>query len=197
MKCHHCDKPAFYLYGKKDEPGLPLCIDCNLKVEQAAYLQFGRQARFLNYLSGQVDFTMGLPGFSPKIQVPEVHQVGSVTLHNVKIDNSNVGLVNTGSIQTVDSAVGVLRSHNEENGANALARIAEGIVQSEEISQDEKNRLLEQLSVISTEAAAPAPERRRAAMRPLLRDFGTAVGAINGLVALWAQVGPPILALFS
>jgi uncharacterized Zn finger protein (UPF0148 family) len=47
MKCDQCGKPAFYKYYH----GPFLCVDCNVKVEQAEQMQFAHEAAMLNQLA--------------------------------------------------------------------------------------------------------------------------------------------------
>ena len=47
MKCNHCGKLAFCKYDN----GVFLCLDCNLKFEQAEQTQFARSAATLNQLA--------------------------------------------------------------------------------------------------------------------------------------------------
>jgi hypothetical protein len=54
MKCEQCGKPPFYYYKSAF-----LCLDCNLKVEQAEQLQIARDAAMLNQLAGEMEMIGG------------------------------------------------------------------------------------------------------------------------------------------
>lgn len=54
MKCDQCGKPPFYYYKSAF-----LCLDCNLKVEQAEQLQIARDAAMLNQLAGEMEMIGG------------------------------------------------------------------------------------------------------------------------------------------
>jgi len=54
MKCDQCGNPPFYYYKSAF-----LCLDCNLKVEQAEQLQIARDAAMLNQLAGEMKMIGG------------------------------------------------------------------------------------------------------------------------------------------
>jgi hypothetical protein len=72
MKCDQCGKPPFYYYKSAF-----LCLDCNLKVEQAEQLQIARDAAMLNQLAGEMEMIGGA------INTGQIRNL-NVALDNVK-----------------------------------------------------------------------------------------------------------------
>jgi len=142
--------------------------------------------RLMNYLSDWGEAAVGLPGFMPRF--PE--RRSPITFHQVNVDRSNVGVINTGRIETVHAAAGIVQQQGNAEVANALNELAEAVRASTEADEEAKARLLELLETLATEAAAPPESRKRTVFGAVLRDFGTAIGAFNGLSALWARYGP-------
>jgi hypothetical protein len=64
-KCSQCGKPALVQIGD-----VALCVDCNLKFEQARQMEFIRNATFMNYLLSEMEVISGLLGLYPRIQIP-------------------------------------------------------------------------------------------------------------------------------
>jgi len=175
-----------------------LCVDCNLKYEQAQTLEFERLALQQNYLIDQMEAMVGVPGANARYELPKrpVYRVGDTTLNNITVDRSNIGILNTGSIGTVDGAVTVLKRHGDDEAARALVQLTEAVVTERQIGVEQKNQILELLSVLSTEAAAPKEQRRSAGMKQILLHISTLVGGAAGLLQLWQQLQPAISALF-
>ena len=197
MQCSQCGRPAVVRIGGK-EGTIFLCIDCNLKFEQAQAMEFDRNARLFNMVSDQMDAMAGVPYSGGRIALPErpVFHVGGLNLNNIKIDRSTIGILNTGTIGTVDGAVTVMKQHGETGAADAIARLTEAVAKAQAVSTEDKNRILEALSVLATEATMPKDKRRSSAMKPLLLDLSTFLGGIAGLAQLWQQFGPAISGLF-
>lgn len=123
MKCHQCSKPAMHLVGSGNAQ-VPLCLDCNLKHVQLITMQNDMLERQMNYLTDYMDMVVGLPGLSPKFPERKNVTIGGITLNNIKIDRSTVGVVNTGSIETVDSAVTVLKQSGDPQLAAAFLELS-------------------------------------------------------------------------
>lgn len=198
MVCQHCGKPALFKIADSDGTSFGLCLDCNLKYEQAQALEFDRLAQMQNFLADQTAIASGIPGLSAKIPIPrrQIIQVGGMTLNNIRVTHSNIGVLNTGSIETVDAAVTVLRNTGSDKAAEALQRLTEAVIATTETSAEEKNKILEIMSVLSAEATAPEDRRRKTAMKPLVLELSTMFSGLAGLSHLWTQYAPLITALF-
>ncbi|HET6231750.1 MAG TPA: hypothetical protein VFE05_16870 [Longimicrobiaceae bacterium] len=159
-----------------------------------------RSERMLNHIGAQMDLMTGMPGLTPRFppRYPRtIIQSGDVTMHNIHINNSTVGLLNTGYIGAVDSAVGAMHSGGDEPGAAAFRAFTEKLAELEDVDTGRKNQVLELLSVLASEGAAPKPNRRGAAMRALLTELATLTSGFASLAALHAQYAPAIAALFT
>jgi hypothetical protein len=117
-------------------------------------------------------------------------------MNNIKIEGSTIGVLNTGTIQTVDAAVTVLNKSGEQDAAGALTRVTEAIVKSDQISEADKNQLLELLSLVSTEATAPKEKRRAGAMRAIFGQISSLVSGTAAVAELWHKCQPVIKSLF-
>jgi len=103
MKCYNCSNQAMWLVGPEDARR-PLCLDCHLKLVQATTLENDMLTREMNFLIGMAEATSGVYGAIPKYPERKVVQMGNVALNNIKIDRSSIGVLNTGTIGTLDAA---------------------------------------------------------------------------------------------
>lgn len=197
MKCANCQNLAVLLVGP-ESGRIPLCLDCNLKFQQAMELQQDQLIRTHNLLALEFNATAGLPGLCPTLpeRPVQVLNLGGATLNNIKISNSNVGVVNTGTVAKVDAAVTVMRQSGENDAATAIAKLTEAVLASVDASDEQKRSIVELLSVLSTEATAPKPIRRGAAMRAIATEISTLTQGVAALSQLWQHYGPVITALF-
>ncbi len=147
-------------------------------------------ARQMNYLTDYMGMIVGLPGLGPRLPERKTATMGGVTLNNIKIDRSTIGVVNTGSIETVDPAVTVLRHSGDPPLATAILELSQAVLNSSALIADTKAKLVDILSVLASEATAPKERRRVAAIRPLLQEIATLVGGAAGLAEIWDRIRP-------
>jgi len=184
-----------YLVGPEDAQ-VPLCLDCNLKHMQMIAMQNDMLERQMNYLTDYMGVITGLPGLVPKFPERRNVVVEGVTLNNIKIDRSTIGVVNTGSIATVDSAVSVLKQSGDSQLATAILALSQAVLNTQSLDTDTKAKLIDILSMLATEATAPKERRRAAAIRPLLQEIATYIEGVAGLADLWNRVRPILEAAF-
>ena len=195
MKCHQCSKPALYLVGPENAQ-VPLCLDCNLKHVQLITMQNDMLEREVNYLTDYMDLIVGLPGLGPKYPERKSVSLGGVMLNNIKIDRSTIGVLNTGAIETVDSAVTVLKNSGDGQLAAAILELSQAVLNSGAVTADTKAKTVDILSVLASEATAPKERRRVAAIRPLLQEIATLIGGVVGLAEIWDRVRPILESAF-
>jgi hypothetical protein len=197
-KCYNCPKPALYGFG---DPGkeVPLCLDCSLKHTQMISLQQAESERAMNYLADQFEMITGVPGVVPRFPQRKVNitQGANVAFHNINISNSNIGVLNTGHLEIINSAITQL---NQETGSEAvsaaISALTSAIGSSNELSTEKKNEAVEILSVIASEATVPKENRRGAILRPLLTSLSDIIQSAAGLMQIWQSVAPAITQYF-
>jgi len=97
MKCQQCGKQAMITY---EDGKIALCLDCNLKFQQAQEMIIRRNAEMINFLTGQIEASFGFLGMFPRYQITTpIYQQGDMTLNNINIKDSNVGAINTGNVK--------------------------------------------------------------------------------------------------
>jgi hypothetical protein len=197
MKCHNCGKPASFQI-KAEEGVLYLCIDCNLKYECAQTLEYQRHAHLLNQTSALFNSMSGIPGLAPQVPIPQIQPIpiSDMIINNIHVDNSAIGVLNTGNIEKVDAAVTVLKETGEASAANAIVKLTEAVANKKDIDKEIKDNILEVLGAIATEATVPKDQRRRAVIRPLITQLATWFSGLAGLSHLWDKYGSIIEVLF-
>ena len=150
----HCDKLAIAVVN-----GTPLCVDCYYKFEVARTLGARLAIINMNYAAAEMDHITGLRNFTPRMQVPDIPK-GPVILNNIKIDNSVVGWINTGNIETVDVSISYLEHSGNKDISAALKILTEAIVNNAHVSSSAKSNMLDQVAYLSEQAANAAKDRK-------------------------------------
>jgi hypothetical protein len=179
-----------------DEGVVYLCVDCNLKYEQAEAIEFNRNMQMLNVVGAALGMTTGiqLPRFP--VQTIPVIPVTNMNLNNFNIDNSVIGVLNTGNVRTIDHAITYLTQVGETDVARVLKVLTEGVAENPEISTEQKNQIVELVSTIASEAQKPEPQRRLAVTRALVTELGQLFSGMASASYLWVTYGPTIKSYF-
>lgn len=143
--CVQCGKPAVVSAG-----GIHLCVDCNLKLAQAQQIRDRALKEQANFLIDQMEACTGLYGVTPRYEIEShlVHQ-GPVNFHNIKVEGSVVGAINTGNVQQIDVALSHIKLAGDPDLERALATFTEAVAHSDAISTGAKDEILEQLAVVA------------------------------------------------
>jgi len=135
--CSQCGKPAVVSVG-----GVPLCVDCNLKIAQAQRIRDRALKDRHSELVAEIEARTGLFGVMPRYEIepeaPTVVQSGPVNFHNIKVEGSVVGAINTGNVKRIDVALSHIKI-GEPKLEEALAAFTEAVAHSKEISALHQN----------------------------------------------------------
>jgi len=199
MKCARCNLQAVVTVTESDGRKYGLC-DLHDRLDDAAQAaDFHRTAAALNLVTGLFNAQYGqLVPTIPKIELPppEPVVIGALNLGNVHVSHSNVGVINTGMISRVESAIGNLQHAGNSTIAGALAELVEATKAAPDLSVDQKNAITEQLSSIADEAQQPIERRRLSLVRSAVGELSTYLGGAASVSALWESYGETIRQYF-
>ena len=140
-------------------------------------------------MKSQMETIAGLPVTLPRYpEPPHIIQSGGITLNNIQVSNSEIGVLNTGTIENVDATVTVLKMGGNSELALALKALTEAVIKSSEISNAVKNQILELLSAISEEAVVPKEKRKLSVIKTLISEISSILSGISSLTSSWDAV---------
>ena len=173
-----------------------LCIDCQLKMEQVKARQNEESERMINYLSDQMSSIAGIPPMGPRFPERKIIHTEGTILNNINIRDSQIGVVNTGYVQTIDAAVTTIREHGNGPLSDALSRLTEAVVAESQLDDARRKEVLELISTISSEASLPERNRRKSIIRPLVSEIGQMLQGTAAALAIYDRVLPLLKLLF-
>jgi hypothetical protein len=146
--------------------------------------------RIMNFLMDQIQDTVGVPRFGPRFpeRRPPV-TVSGMTLNNITVDGSTIGVLNTGNISMIDSSVTALNTSGKEEIGLAIQLLTQSVLNCKATAET-KDEILEILSVISGEATQPPEKRRSRAIRPLLHRLSEWATITGGVAEIYRAVKP-------
>ncbi|HEC67306.1 MAG TPA: hypothetical protein ENI35_00590 [Candidatus Desulfofervidus auxilii] len=186
MKCHNCGKPAIVTYNNGK---LALCLDCNLKFQQAQELIFRRNVKMLNYLTAEIEAVGGLPRLFPRYKVSSpVYYKGDLVLNNINIQNSNVGVINTGNVESIDVSLTFLKEQGNEEIAELIKILTKEIIKNKDIVENQKNEILEQLAFITEQLSIPKEQRKTSILKTIFATIFTSISGFSNLLEILKKV---------
>lgn len=198
--CKACELRPAILLLQQDGGSIPLCVDCNLKLSQANALDYNCRASHINALQNSLSRTTGLPSAPPRQLVPiqpiALSGDAVTNFHNITIHGSNHGIINTGSLEAVDLAVGALNRTGGSEVAQGIRALTEAVVGSRDIDESTRSKVLEMLATISEECTKPPGKRRASVALSLAADIASMIGGVAALADLTSRALPMIKGLF-
>jgi hypothetical protein len=182
--CVQCGKPAIVLVGNN-----PLCVDCNLKLQQAINMQNERLVQEMNYLTDMIETTVGIYGALPRYKVtqPVIHK-GDLTFHNINVSKSIVGSINTGNVQSIDVAMSHIKTSGNEELAKVLGEFTQAVINDTAINTELKNQIIEQLSFLISQYELSKEKRKPSVIKTVLSTIKNTVSTVASLVMIWSKL---------
>ena len=185
--CNQCDTPEFVHYASGW-----LCIRHFLMLKQAEWFQFAQLAAWHNNIQESISRGTGyITGPPNLIKIPQPPTIGEgLTLNNIQISHSTVGLINTGTIKRVehlDASVTTFSQTGKEELSQALREFVQLLVDSD-ISPDLREEIAQQLEFLTAEVQADPIQQRPAICKSLLDGVQRTIEKIPVLVEAWTSL---------
>ncbi len=167
-------------------------MQCWVEYQLAMNETMAMQASLLNHLLDEMDWMVGLPVKSPRIQLPQRAIINAPvdmsTTNNIRVGSgSQVGQINAGAIVFLDRCVTTLNGRQESKQlAKALQEFAQRVVDSQELSADSQRQTLDLLKFLMEQAFSK--ERNKSLIRAAIQGIGTLVSAAGVIVPHWNQL---------
>lgn len=85
---------------------------------------------------------------------------GSMTLNNITVNDSVVGVINTGQVQQLDVAVDVIRNAGDSSLADALRQLSQAVIDAPDLELERKKDAIEQVAFLAEQASLPKEQRQ-------------------------------------
>ena len=130
-------------------------------------------------------------GLTRRRPAPVVVQRGPMTYNNINVNNSVVGAINTGNVQSIDVAIEKAMLQGSPRAvelAKALKEFTEATLQTTDLEPTAKSDVVEQVAFLSDQLRTKSTERKTGMIARTLTSINTAVSTSNALVALWPHL---------
>jgi hypothetical protein len=116
-----------------------------------------------------------------------------VNVQQITIHGTNLGVVNTGTVQTIENNVTTINQADPAL-AQRLQQLAEGILASNELTDDDKRDAADLLNEVVADAAkSPAQRSPRAVMKTIASGLAQVLAKAAQLASIWKAIEPHVL----
>lgn len=158
----------------------------------------GRKDRLVRRIERAVE--REIARLDPRVWIEEVIVNVTINVNNIRVSDSQVGVLNTGSIsdiESIDVNVGALRKDSLDDIADALRHLTEAVAAAgNEATTEQKQELLELIALLSDQARTPEGERKRGPIKAAVGAIPQIAGTLGGIAGAWSTWGPTILRFF-
>lgn len=184
MKCNQCERPALYQYDN----GLHLCLSCNAVLQENNYRSFLMNASMMNHAMDEMDMVTGIHLGGGRIPVSALAQAMSrhMTNNHITISNSSVGVLNTGDLAKINAVITITEGSDAEELGHTIKDFAQAVVDSDEITRDEKHEVGELLGTLSEQIAG---KRSKPVIGSVLKGIEERVKSVNVLWGFAEKIG--------
>lgn len=154
--------------------------------------------RIYDYLekNGMSDFAELLMTFDAVLRA-NMNNPPNITYN---FNSSQIAMANFGTqigeISATLTAIGNSNDQKSRDFSTALKELTEAVVNSTELTDQQKKEALDALSFVGKQAEEPPEKRQTGVLKPVLEAIPKALSAASSLVSLWHTFGGHITAFF-
>lgn len=197
-KCHQCGKPAIRRYGNT-----PLCVDCYSKMAQANFMEQQIRHNQLSWVASNLNFleqqlSAGTGGLIPPkfMAIPQPPSAGiNYTYTNIQVSDSAIGVINPGTLYTIDTSIDVMQNRGDTELATAIKDLTQEVVNSKEIQDDVKQEIAGLLQFLASEATISNEQRNKSVIKQVLEGIGKLIPVATAAWSIWEKVQPLLQSL--
>jgi hypothetical protein len=192
--CCQCGRPAIV-----EVNGNPLCVNCDYKLLQSAQIRDRMLKEQHNYLADQIEAVTGMYGVTPKFDLsepPPVIHHGPMNFHNIKVDRSVVGVINTAEVQKIDVALSHISTGGNTELHKALAEFTETVLRERALTDGMRNDILEQLAAITAQLTTSQKDSKQGVLKAVVKTLSDTASGLAALAPLWQKLVPLLNAAF-
>jgi len=143
----------------------------------------------INFLIGQAEAATGLYDVVPRYELPRpVLRQHTTNVHNVKVDNSVVGAINTGSADKIRVVLNYMKKSGNAKLQESIGAFTQGVSEDKSLTEELKTEIADQLLILSGQLACKEELQSRGVIKALVAGIERVIANAANLVTLWAAV---------
>jgi len=176
---------------------VPLCLNCNALLQQTISKQNEALREEINFIQDSVDSMFGIrTGARYPTKRPVLVSGNTVNHNHIAINNSQIGVLNTGNINNLNQTIDSLYSASQKDLADNIKKFSEAIIAETKLEDTQKNEVLESLDIITKELFQKPENRKKSVVKVLMGQIAGIAGFTADALAIWQVLHPMLQRLF-
>jgi hypothetical protein len=194
MKCHQCERPAFYeLEGR-----IRVCLDCYYKINQIHNIQFLQNAAMANQALDDMDMISGMRTVGGRVPIAALaaatRGADRTVYNNIKISQSTVGVINTGDLAKIDAVITLTKETDAEQIGVYLQELTQVILDSQKSTIADRQELIDLIKSLAEQIQSA---RKKSVTLSLLKGIEERIQTISAAIPVYEKMKPIVEALYS
>jgi hypothetical protein len=162
------------------------------------YLHFLRSAAMMNQAMDQMDSITGIPLGGGRIPVAALAgaMTKGATYNNIHINNSQVGVLNTGDLARIDAVITLTKDTDVEPIGKAITALTQALIDSKEIDEKGKKDLLDLVQSLAEQIVGAQGARKPPVIMSLLRGIEERAKGYVAISAVIQQLVQVVTSMF-
>ena len=167
---------------------IELCIDCFERVKTIQNQDLLANVIQANMAAESIDAAVPMGPQTPKYNVQAyANSLRRQTIMNqIRIQNSQIGIINTGAIENLNQNIQSLGISNKDL-AYELNDFGNKVLESS-LSDEKKKEIIESVSFVAEEYGKPENKRNKTVIATVISGISTAITTIENLAQIWTAV---------
>lgn len=192
MRCHQCDRPAMFTISDQN---IPLCVHCYHVLSEAlnrdALINMAHMNRALDDMTATVGFMPA--GERYPVQALARAMARPMTYNNIRVENSQIGVLNTGNVAKIDAAITLTKGSDAEAIGDLILRFTQQLIQSRELEEKDRSEVVELVQSLSEQVVG---QRKRSTIWAIITAIQEKVALVAGLSESAKQIAQAARDLF-
>lgn len=198
MKCHQCPTPAFVQvehFGRD----VPLCLDCYAKLKSIKNIEFLQNAAMMNQAMDEMDAMAPFGPSSGRVPIKDIARAMQKLSHvynNIRVSNSQVGVLNTGDLAKIDAVITMSGGTDVEAVGDGLKALTQAVIDSTEMASAQKKDTIDLINALAAQVVGPKSERKPSVIMAIYKSLEERTKGFAAMYALVHALGGEIGRVF-
>ena len=187
-KCTQCDNNAVQQYGDNY-----LCLDCLERLSNIHHRDNEQRHREMMYnmqlanaAEQQIYDTVGMPG-KPSFDLSVFQPSRNIKMSTVNVNNSVVGTISTEEVGNIQVSLEKIYAGGNTEIASSLHELTSALLSEDSLDVAKKNETLEQISLLSEQAALPRENRKAGIIRAASSAIKETASTVSSVATAWEK----------
>jgi len=193
QKCTQCDNNAIQQYGDNY-----LCLKCLERLSDIHHRDNEQRHREMMYnmqlanaAEQQINDVVGIPG-KPSFDLSVFQPPRNIKMSTVNVNKSVVGNISTEEVGNIQVSLEKINAGGNSDTAIKLHDLTEALLSADSIDITKKNETLEQISMLSEQAALPKANRKGGIIRAAAAAIKETASTVTSVATAWQKIEPII-----